>query len=78
MFISVFMMTRNLQQMIHDNTCCGKTLIKSMLAYCHIPSSTCSPHALIYKPPDRLQQLGSSQLRWDKALGCFVEQPQSI
>lgn len=24
MFISVFMMTRNLQQMIYDNTCCGK------------------------------------------------------
>lgn len=51
MFISVFMMTRNLQQMIYDNTCCGKAFFfffKSMLAYHCLPSSMNSPLVLIY------------------------------
>lgn len=53
MFISVFMMTRNLQQMNRDNSWYGEALWKPMLAYCPTPSSTCSPHALIYKQVSR-------------------------
>lgn len=35
MFIRVFMMTRNLQQMIHDNTYCGEAFLKAHAYFLH-------------------------------------------
>lgn len=71
MFISVFMMTRNLQQMIYDNTCCGKALSPCLLITASHPAWT--PHLSLFIAAERLQQLGSSQASWDKASECHSQ-----